>query len=62
MLRKGTFIACALCFCLITVGQENKASNQSTTDTVKPDNKYLPDITVVGRQKITERSRRCQIA
>ena len=49
MLRELTFVACGLCYSLITIGQV-KESKQIKEDTSKPHHKYLPEITVVGRQ------------
>lgn len=50
MIGKLTFVACGLCCSLITFGQVNKDSKQIQEDTSKPQHKFLPEITVVGRQ------------
>ena len=40
-------IACTLCYYLTTLGQDSTISK--VADTSKPQHKYLPDITIVGR-------------
>ncbi len=48
MLRKWTLITTGLISSLLAVAQDSE--NIFSADTVKPEHKYLPEVTVVGRQ------------
>ena len=48
MLRKWILITIGLIGSLIALAQDNE--NIFPADTVKPEHKYLPEVTVVGRQ------------